>query len=194
MARKPIKTKKEEIVDYWFSRVDESGLSIDASEAHERCWRCGYEHSLERCHIIPDSLGGEDEPSNLVLLCRRCHLDNPNVTDPQIMWDWIRSYEVPFYDTFWSILGQHEYEFIYGRSLSEELCALGVVEEKEIENTIKSIMDELMKEASYHFGHSYLNTATIAGLYRMLLKRLANQFCKELLPEKAVSKNPWWCR
>ncbi|MFR6162100.1 HNH endonuclease [Mediterraneibacter gnavus] len=35
--------------------------------------------------MVPESLGGEDIPSNHVLLCSRCHLDNPNVADPEIM-------------------------------------------------------------------------------------------------------------
>lgn len=96
MERKPIKTKIPEIVDYWFSRIDESDFSVDAAEAHERCWRCGCKHNLERCHIVPDSLGGRDEPANLVLLCARCHAENPNVTDPEIMWDWLKAYKVPF--------------------------------------------------------------------------------------------------
>ena len=45
--------------------------------------------------IVPDSLGGEDTPSNFVILCKRCHLDNPNVADPEVMWDWLRAYSVP---------------------------------------------------------------------------------------------------
>ena len=57
MKRKPIKTKIPEIVNYWFSRIDESDFSVDAAEAHERCWRCGCKRNLERCHIVPDSLG-----------------------------------------------------------------------------------------------------------------------------------------
>jgi len=68
--REAIKTSIEEIVDYWKRHEDECGLSVDWAEAHERCWRCGCEKNLERCHIIPDSLGGKDEPSNLVLLCK----------------------------------------------------------------------------------------------------------------------------
>ena len=36
MAKK-IQTTKEEICEYWFSRIDESELSVDASEALERC-------------------------------------------------------------------------------------------------------------------------------------------------------------
>ena len=122
MKRKPIKTKIPEIVNYWFSRIDESDFSVDAAEAHERCWRCGCKRNLERCHIVPDSLGGKDEPANLVLLCARCHAENPNVTDPEIMWDWLKAYKVPFYDTLWSILGLKEYRFIYKRSFFEDLA------------------------------------------------------------------------
>ena len=44
--RTAIKTTIPEIVDYWFSRVYEGDLSVDASEAHERCWRCGYQTKL----------------------------------------------------------------------------------------------------------------------------------------------------
>ena len=98
--RTKIKTTKKQIVDYWDTHADESDLSIDFSEADKRYWRCGCKRHLQRCHIIPDSLGGKDEPSNFVLLCSRCHLDNPNVADKEIMWDWLKSYAVPFYDTF----------------------------------------------------------------------------------------------
>lgn len=84
--RKKIKTTKKQIVAYWADHVSEAGLSIDFSEAQERCWRCGCQRSLERCHIVPDSLGGADTASNLVLLCKRCHLDNPNTAGPEIMW------------------------------------------------------------------------------------------------------------
>lgn len=68
--RKPIKTPPSEIVDYWAKRVDECELSVDWAEAESHCWRCGCKRTLERCHIIPDSMGGKDEPSNLVLLCK----------------------------------------------------------------------------------------------------------------------------
>ncbi len=50
-----VKTKKEDIVNYWSRMQDECGLSVDWSEAHERCWRCGYKAKLQKCHIIPDS-------------------------------------------------------------------------------------------------------------------------------------------
>lgn len=196
MERKPIKTKIPEIVDYWFSRIDESDFSVDAAEAHERCWRCGCKRNLERCHIVPDSLGGRDEPANLVLLCARCHTENPNVTDPEIMWDWLKAYKVPFYDTLWSILGLKEYRFIYKRSFFEDLAALGISDPDERNREMREIKTIVYRQATVHFGQPYFNTATVAGLYRMQLKELARKLGKTLTQDdrsEAMSgKMPWW--
>lgn len=167
-GRKAIKTTKEEIVNYWAGQVCEGILSVDFSEAHERCWRCGCKRNLERCHIIPNSLGGEDKPENLVLLCKRCHLDNPNVADPEIMWDWLQAYSVPFYDTFWTLQGMKEYEKIYGISFREELKNREVTEKErgELEELVKMQFDKV----SVHYGDPYYNVATFAGIFRMVLK------------------------
>ena len=175
MERKPIKTKIPEIVDYWFSRIDESDFSVDAAEAHERCWRCGCKRNLERCHIVLDSLGGRDEPANLVLLCARCHAENPNVTDPEIMWDRLKAYKVPFYDTLWSILGLKEYRFIYKRSFFEDLAALGISDPDERNREMREIKTIVYRQATVHFGQPYFNTATVAGLYRMAAERTGSK-------------------
>ena len=167
---KNIKTTKKQIVDYWAEHVSEAGLSIDFSEADKRCWRCGCQRTLERCHIVPDSLGGEDTPSNFVLLCKRCHLDNPNVADPQIMWDWLHAYAVPFYDTFWQLQGAEEYEKIYSVSLNDEFRARGLTAENERE--FQELLQKQISKTSYHFGDPHLNIATLAGLYRMAFKEL----------------------
>ncbi len=154
MAKQNIKTKKEDIVKYWFFErlIDECGLSVDASDALERCWRCGCEHNLERCHIVPEALGGKDEPSNLVLLCHRCHIDNPNVMDSEIMWDWIRAYGVPFYGTFWGLIGLKEYEFIYHKSFVSDLIDLGITDVKEMHRLIELYIPQIIKD---NIGHHY---------------------------------------
>ena len=167
---KHIKTKKEEIHEYWFSRIDESELSVDASEAFKRCWRCGCVRNLERCHIIPRALGGEDIPSNFVLLCKRCHSENPNVNDPEIMWDWSKAYKEPFYDIFWIKRGLEEYEKIYQTKFFDDIK----VYEKNITiEEIKNLISNLMfSSTSNHYAQPYLNSATMAGFLRILLKKL----------------------
>ena len=76
---------------------------IDADVAH--CWACdkmirsgvsSYKESslgLHRCHVIPECLGGSDEPSNLVLMCQACHQDNPDSTDESLFWWWFAAEE-----------------------------------------------------------------------------------------------------
>lgn len=196
MPRKSVKTKKKDIVNYWFfeKMIDESGLSVDATEADKRCWRCGCEHNLERCHIVPESLGCKDEPSNLVLLCHRCHIGNPNINDPEIMWYWIRAYAVPFYDSFWHYMAIKEYEFIYHKSYYDELADIGIPINRETQQLIKEYSKELIqKETCYHFGHPYLNTATLASFYRMLLKKLAQKHGKAIPPlDYNAPRKPWW--
>jgi len=197
--RAPIKTKIDAIVDYWARRVDESGLSVDWAEADTHCWRCGCEKNLVRCHIIPHALGGKDEPANLVLLCKRCHADGPNVSDPEIMWDWIRAYGVPFYETFWQIQGAKEYEFIYGSRMDVDLSAIldkttVPLNDQEIKQIVKDSIQDTLKETSKHFGQPYLNTVTMAGRYRMMLKKIAAELEVEfpIVFDDEVRKNNWW--
>ena len=196
--RKSIKTTISQSVDYWSKRIDECGLSVDWAEAHTHCWRCGCERNLERCHIIPDSLGGEDAPRNIVLLCKRCHADGPNVTDPEIMWDWIKAYSVPFYNTFWSILGMKEYQFVYKTSyvkdLADILAAANLEADDQVLGEIKEIIHEEMGKAGVHFGHPYLNTATMAGINRIVLKTLAEKYNVEfpIKREETLPTTPWW--
>ena len=96
-------TTKKQIVDWGMKNIGEVGFPVDASEMDTRCWRCGYERNTERCHVIPDSLKGEDTPSNYRLLCHDCHLEAPNVNDPNAMDNWIRATGVGMYDIFWKI-------------------------------------------------------------------------------------------
>ena len=47
---------------------------------------------LERAHIIPRSLGGaDDDPSNFVMLCDRCHPQNPHTTSRTVYMKWLHS-------------------------------------------------------------------------------------------------------
>jgi len=46
---------------------------------------------LERCHIVPASLNGSNEPSNLVLMCHICHLESPDVKEPKYLFQWMNA-------------------------------------------------------------------------------------------------------
>lgn len=107
---------KAEIFSHWHEKLYDVGAWIDWGEPS--CWDCGFHYGskydiksadasweqilagwdrmpLQRCHIVPRSLGGTDEPSNLFLMCRECHDLAPNTAVPDIFFQWIRtqSYE-----------------------------------------------------------------------------------------------------
>jgi len=80
-----------ECVDFWSSRVCETEIGCDWSDAEEHCWRCGYEtKKLQKCHVVAKQFGGSLSPENVVLLCRECHDEAPDVTDSSEMWRWIK--------------------------------------------------------------------------------------------------------
>lgn len=195
--REKIKTNIEDIVKYWSKYIDESDISVDQTESASHCWRCGCRKNLERCHIIPYSLGGLDEPKNLVLLCKRCHSEGPNVTDVEIMWDWIKAYKVPCYETFWSLKGMKEYKFIYGKSIEDEFKTIFnkakiLSNSKEAKDIISNKIQEINRNASIHFGQPYFNDSTIAGIYRMTLKEIAKSLNIEFPVIEDSLKIPWW--
>jgi len=103
MKRPPIKTTKKQILEYHYENTDECGMGADASEWHSHCWRCGHEKDTQRCHIIPYALGGEDIPSNYVLLCAECHSEAPNVKDKDYMMKWIKRTSISSYNTYWKL-------------------------------------------------------------------------------------------
>ena len=164
--RKSIKTTKEKIISYWSKKVDESELSIDFTEASERCWRCGYKSVLHRCHIIPDSLGGKDNPSNLVLLCRRCHIEAPNINDKDFFWDWLKAQKVSLYNTYWTIRGVKEYEEVYKENPIQTMRRLNVKTD-----AFDKFLKQQMNFVTIHFGEGRLNPSTIAGIFRSFIKQ-----------------------
>lgn len=166
----------QEIVDYWIKRESECGLGVDWAEAIERCWRCGYGSRLQRCHIVPDSLGGLNEPSNLVLLCGRCHREAPNVADTRMMWICLRTSCVPFYDMYWTTRGVEEFQQMFGRRPFEGPGFAEVTEERGL-----ALLREEIRKATIHFGEGRMNPSTIASIFGLIEERITGQ-----LPSRAT--------
>ena len=97
------------ILAYWGKHQDDllakTGYLLDRGEP--TCWACGdtfdgrfdkharwSESPLQRCHIVPDALGGRNEPSNFVLMCPQCHDLAPDTASPEILFTWMRSQSV----------------------------------------------------------------------------------------------------
>jgi len=88
--------------DYEVCLIDKLS-NIDLDSAH--CWACDKtlrsgcsnyrtkDLGLHRCHVIPDCLGGSNDPSNIILMCAECHKDNPDSTDESLFWWWFKNVE-----------------------------------------------------------------------------------------------------
>jgi hypothetical protein len=173
--RSAITTTHDEIVDHWSRRQDECGLAIDWSEALERCWRCAYPAALERCHIVPDALGGNSAAGNLVLLCGRCHREAPNHDNPKYMWTWLRATCVPFYDTYWTVRGWNEFELMFGRPPLLWLDAANI-DRHAVHEAFQEMLAGEIERATLHFGEGRLNPSTIACIMMEAETKLADQF------------------
>jgi len=113
-----------EAVSFWSERISESDLGVDWTEAYERCWRCGCKRKLQKCHIVPRSLGGKDSTQNILALCSQCHDEMPNVIDPAAVWDWIKCDHGSLYDTYWTLraISQHDLSRVDLKALKAHLA------------------------------------------------------------------------
>lgn len=98
--------KKSHIAEHWKLWLDEHGMDW----GEPSCWACGrtwwgkYDKSvlkgksvssgwdkvpLQRCHIVPKSLGGVDTADNLFLMCKECHDLAPNTIYKDVFLKWV---------------------------------------------------------------------------------------------------------
>tara|TARA_R110000824_G_scaffold387419_1_gene582711 strand:+ start:43 stop:711 length:669 start_codon:yes stop_codon:yes gene_type:complete len=64
----------------------------DRGKDWKECWKIAASdsyRSLQRAHIVPRSLGGNNEPSNFVMLCKQCHFKNPHTTNRDLYIQWV---------------------------------------------------------------------------------------------------------
>jgi 5-methylcytosine-specific restriction endonuclease McrA len=98
------KVLKYWIEDGFLSAVCDQEIDID----HPQCWCCNrpvgdpmekhpksrwHKSGLQICHIVPVMLGGDNDPSNLFLMCGPCHLRAPDSIDVDSFFDWVNAQE-----------------------------------------------------------------------------------------------------
>ena len=110
--------KKLEIAIYW-SEQKVNFYGLDHNEP--ACFACGYwtkhwgegksawDHaSLERAHILARSAGGDNDVSNIVLLCRECHDAAPMTRDRDAFIRWILQRESFLIKRFHAVIKECE--------------------------------------------------------------------------------------
>ncbi|MGW6872930.1 HNH endonuclease [Streptomyces xanthophaeus] len=96
---------KWQIAQHWNDRPDREVFApLLETLDHACCFACGWyserwakasaratweRATLERAHIVPSSLGGDDDATNIILLCSPCHRDSPDWHEPSAMAAWI---------------------------------------------------------------------------------------------------------
>jgi len=62
--------------------------------AAESCWACGStDETPQRAHIQGVAVGGDNDPTNFVLLCQRCHREHPDGAGLRAQLLWLVSHE-----------------------------------------------------------------------------------------------------
>lgn len=72
---------------FWDGRYDVRSKA----PSWEQLVRAWEKAPLQRCHVVPCSLGGSNAPSNILLMCRECHDLSPNLIHLDFMLDWCKA-------------------------------------------------------------------------------------------------------
>lgn len=142
------------------------------------CWACGHHRkTLQRCHIVPKSLGGRLVPSNVVPLCSLCHDQSPDVNDPEEIWKWLRSVQNP-----WASVGLGRYIGLIELAQSGQgLIQAGPIDKARFQESFAF----WLRQCSLHGGQSgqgpYIKNSSLEWALRQTLKAFTADGQLELL-------------
>ena len=162
--------KHSEIAEYWSTQYPTFPPAVDIGEP--ACFCCGYfmsswdydpenkkrdtwqkcwnatKSKLDRAHIIPHSLGGSNDVSNYVLLCKKCHASAPNVKDREYFLAWVSS--TP--NKVQNIRLENAIEILFERfPRVKKLYETNFNPMVHVDNFWERLTKEKVKETSYHF-------------------------------------------
>lgn len=172
---------KAQVFDYWKHRLSDLGFFIDWGEPG--CWACGFHYGikydirrpneswdkildcwnkvpLQRCHIVPRSLGGTNDVSNIFLMCRECHDLAPNSSIPEIFFKWARSQS--FYVRDLSKIQAAFDSFGIAPSKQKDFCEL--IASEEFKSWVSGKFGLHRPQSNYASRLARLTPATMIGL------------------------------
>ena len=181
---------KGDIFLYWKDHLGQIGIFIDWGEPG--CWACDFHYDtkydikhenatideliacwnripLQRCHIVPKSLGGSDDVSNLFLMCRECHDLAPNTLYPDIFYHWVRHQD-------WASreLVRFNNALETFASLEESELLAKVIASDEFRIWIRGKLGRHWPQSNYAFRSARLTHATLIGLAKYYLSNYSD--------------------
>lgn len=136
---------------HWF---DARVRTYDAEDGYTNLKRIWNDSRLERAHIVPYSLGGSNHVSNYLLLCRQCHRDAPDTTNPRFILQWTQKR-----DTYGTIMLA---------KWTEAARSLGVQAEHAsqvyLDHWDSSCTQDVARRCVPHFGAGISTTSQLAAL------------------------------
>ena len=138
-------------------------------------------HKLHRCHIKPHSLGGEDTPDNLFLMCDRCHAESPDTTNSRTFFRWVYNQRKSHVLGYLSLRAAHELlqEEIKNRGLNvslEEIFATICEKDPKFDST--SLQEYMDKNVGQH-GFEVTRLSIVAGAVDWMLHSYLETLLKE---------------
>ena len=121
------------------------------------CFACGDVLKVERCHIVAKTLGGDDDVSNLHLLCAKCHVESEFIPASKY-WIWFEYVLNNEWQEFTEHIFKRRVKMGYSEEkLTEEFNKKGsegmlsymasfVAENKEDESNFKKEIHEALKK------------------------------------------------
>jgi hypothetical protein len=159
--------KSDSAVYYMDNMSRRSDMQFDfhlrINSVHQECFACNrifmkykWLHPrkvIERCHVVPRALGGSNDPANFVLLCKHCHLENPNVDNEVSYFKWLQSHKSRI------------------EILSDEIqhLAKGMIDRNKLNKALSiARLDEIIPKgvdiADYSVNHQGVNFSTIISV------------------------------
>ena len=122
--------------------------------------------SLERCHIVPHSLGGSDDEDNLFLLCKKCHAQSPDVLKKEYFLKYIYDKRKEY------IWGYHFSEFLSNYKYLEKLCEMNNKDISKFDLKEFDISNEKIKEEAMKFCSTHGATLSLSSIMSFICEKL----------------------
>lgn len=178
--RKSVADQKK-IHAYWYNeattntadfinKFGENCIENIVEDNGESCYACGkFDRHLMRCHMTPKALGGSNENSNLFLMCRDCHAENPDTVYLDLFHKYIKNRRVHSTKLFQDI--QHNLKYIMEDATQEEINAW----QKSVSCSVQELKDKMLCTSLEVATVSLDNRMSVATMVGCLWKNLTQK-------------------